>query len=161
MSIKKYKGRIQNNIEGFTLIEVIVFVGLISIIFVTGLALMTTSIRDSKINQHRIIASNYAQNLQETIRAEKEIDWITFSSKALQGDGNSYCFNTENITISTWPEIGECVSYSLDNLYKRTLTLTGNPDGSGVVNAKIKVEWVDAGNNYIVVNQTSYNRWEE
>lgn len=96
------KGPILSEVEGFSLIEVLIFVTIFSLFFIIAIASLTSSLRDMKINEHKILAVKYAEELIEWIKAEKEIDWNQFISQRM----NKYCFN--NQLSDNWPTIGEC-----------------------------------------------------
>ncbi len=127
---------------GFTLIEVILFVSLISVVFVTFASLSTVQLRSSRINEHKIIATHYAEELREWLRGEKEENWNTFIATRM----DTWCFNSE--PISSWGTLGIC-GYDLDNRYKRTVVLEAGENNTQVT-ADIVVSWMEGQNSYQV-----------
>jgi type II secretory pathway pseudopilin PulG len=140
--------------KGFTLIEVLIFITLIPLIFIAVSYITTYSLQNTKINQNKILATHYAEELKEWLRGEKEEDWNTFATVANMGN---WCFNNEPIT--DWDSHSRCgSSYGLNNLYKRDLTLTKDSDTQAT--AKITVEWKENNNTYKIPINTVFSLWE-
>ncbi len=132
--------------SGFTLIEVLVFVTIMSIILIAAVALTATSINQLKTQQYKILATHFAESLFEWLEAQKELDWQDFVSKATQ-NGKVYCFN--DLNISDWPGTsGSCSDYSLGanemfngkQIFKREVKLTKIGED---VKAAVTVTWKD------------------
>lgn len=81
--------------DGFSIIEILVFVSIISFLFITLTATVTASLRRMGTAESRVYATHYAEELQEWLRAEKETDWNAFIARDVSGSGTVYCFNTE------------------------------------------------------------------
>ena len=149
--------------KGFSLIEVIIFVGILSLFFVTGMVVFTASLRNIKVSEHKIVATQYAQELTSWIRVQKETDWNTFVDNYTAVDpGKTYCFN--NATIA-WPDpniANPCTNFSLGTpaIYKREITLIRSGTPPSKVEISITVAWNDAGNTYSVPLNTVLSRWE-
>ncbi|MFN4212440.1 MAG: hypothetical protein ACK4FL_00525 [Microgenomates group bacterium] len=142
--------------QSFSLIEVLVFTSILSLFFVVAAAVATASLRNMKINEHKILATRYAEELLEWLRGEKETDWNTFISRS---NNTTYCFSISPIT--SWPSQGSCSGYNGLNpaIYKRELTLT--TVGGGIqVNVSIVVSWQELGNTYSVPINTVFTVWE-
>ena len=142
-----------NRKKSFTLIEVLIFVTILSLFFVTAAAVTITSLRNLKIQENKILATRYAQELLEWLRGEKEADWNNFTTK-----NNTYCFNSS--PIPSWGSAGNCSNYGLNNLYKREVNL--NPQGNPPyqVNVSITVSWQELGQIYQVPLNTVFTVWE-
>jgi type II secretory pathway pseudopilin PulG len=154
--------------KGFSLIEVLIFTTILSLFFTMAIAVIIASLRDMKSNEHKIIATRYAEELLEWVRGEKDIDWNDFATTKAGGNtttsGSSitYCFNNETIA---WPtSTGECNADQLiQNIYKRDLTLSNIDCGSNLIcktNVRITVSWQDLGNKYTVPINTIFSIWE-
>ncbi|MCX7881306.1 MAG: hypothetical protein N2482_02205 [Patescibacteria group bacterium] len=141
------------NKKSFTLIEVLVFVTILTMVFITAISLTVVSLRNIKVNEHKILATHYGEELLEWLRGEKEIDWNTFISRTASAD---FCFNNLN-----WDFDGSC-NYSLCSIFKRTASFTNISSGGYVyqVNISIIVEWQDLGNTYQVPINTVFSIWE-
>ena len=142
--------------KGFTLMEVLIFVSVISLFFVTAAAITVASLRSLKTQERKILATRYAQELLEWLKGEKEADWNQFTNKA-SSSGTKYCFNTS--PINTWPNSGVCSTYSLDNLFKREANLTSG-GATQQVNVSITVEWQETGNTFKVPINAVFAIWE-
>ncbi len=144
------------NKEGFSLVEVLIFVSIMSVFFVVAIGIATASLRNMQFNQHKIIATKYAEDLVEWLRSEKETDWNVFTSKA----SGTYCFNAS--PIAGWPAGGSCSSYDINSLYKRSVVFTSSAVGGliSTVNVAVTVEWTEGGNIYKVPINTLFTLYE-
>jgi prepilin-type N-terminal cleavage/methylation domain-containing protein len=142
--------------KGFSLIEVLVFVSILGMFFVIAIAVTISSLRNMKINEHKILATKYGEELLEWFRSQKEKDFQVFATYA--GDsGTSYCFNSLRIS---WPGTGSCSTYNGLNppIYTRDaiLTKSGSPTTT-TVSVEITVSWQEIGNTYTVpINSVFY-----
>ena len=75
MAAKQHSG-------GFTLVEVLVFITILSGVFVTTLAIATQALRVSKTAEHRTLATHYADELSEWMLSESEEDWDALAKSA-------------------------------------------------------------------------------
>lgn len=136
--------------RGFSLIEVLIFVSILSVFFIAAISVSTVTVRNMKINEHKIIATRYAEELVEWLRSEKESDWESFSGRTA-----TYCFND----VLSWSLAGACSPpYGLDSFFKREATFTGTVV-AGVINqvsVDIVVEWQELGNTYKVPIKTVF-----
>lgn len=156
--------QIQRKSQSFSLIEVLVFVAVLSVFFVTSAAVVTVSLRNMKYNEHKIRAVRYAQEALEWIRGEKETDWNLFViNHSAGGSGKSYCFNSS--PIYGWPGTsGDCgASYSLDSFFKRDVAIT-RLDNSCTISCQVRVnvmvQWKDIGVGHTVPIQSVMSIWE-
>lgn len=125
MSIKKF---------GFTLVEVLIVITFVSLLFVSIATLASTSLRTTKVNEHKIIATHLGEELREWIRGEKEKDWETFISDRV----GTWCFNVEPIA---WSDTQEC-EYTLKDIFKRQAVINLNAEQTQATIA-ITVEWYE------------------
>lgn len=142
--------------KSFSLIEVIVFVAILAIFFVTSMGVVTFMLQNSKANEHKIVATQYAQELASWLRAQKESNWNDFV-----GAAGTYCFNNSSLP-STLQEAtsGSCGTYGLDSFYKRAATLTY--DGSTqTVRVTETVEWNEGSRVFSVPITAQFSRFEQ
>lgn len=164
----------KKNNKAFSLIEVLIFVSVITIFFVVSVSVTTVSLRNMKINEHKIKAAHYAEELVEWIRSYKEIDWLSFTSKVDNdnSDGScealSYCFNTLDNDFShagIWPAAGQCTTTGLNPvIYKREVTLKPESACGGTLNqihVRVDVRWSELNNNYDTPLETILSVWEK
>jgi len=144
MSIKK----------SFSLIEVLVFITILSVFLVISAAIITISMRQNMLKVNMLKATHYNEQLLEWIRSEKETEWSTFASNA----GNAtYCFNSDSFS---W---GNDCTIMLGDIYKRyadfvTTLVHGTPTQVVVT---VRTEWQEAGNTYSTKLHTLFTLWEE
>lgn len=143
------------NKKSFTLIEVLIFVSILSIFLVTASGVTIASLNNLKIQEHKILAVRYAEELLEWLRGEKEADWSRFTTYR-----GTYCFNSSPIT--SWPTTaGNCLVNSfLNNLYKREVNLTPQGNPTYQVNVSIIVSWQELGHTYQVPINSIFTIWE-
>lgn len=153
------------NLPGFSLIEVVVFVGILSMFFVAGISVATYSLQTMKSNEYKIKATQYAEELMEWIKAQKEIDWKSFVTNRV-GSGNSYCFNS---AITTWPVSGACLltdfnlpsDYSsTNNVFRRNVSLSGGDSPVTKVDINIEVQWKEPSGTITVPLTSTLTLWE-
>lgn len=151
----------KNNLNSaFSLIEVLIFISILSVFFVAAISVAVTSLRNMQINEHKIVATRYSQELLDWLRAEREEDWDTFHDRSI----GTYCFNDSDISWGDEPvEPEDCEDiYSLGTgiKYKREAELSNIVDSTTQVKIKITTEWQELGNTYSVPINTVVAIWE-
>lgn len=147
--------RIIKSQKGLSLMEVLIAVGILSMIFMAASMATTISLSRSKYNQNRILASRYADELEEWMAGEKEANWSTFVARSASAPGNTYCFNSGTLS---WPSIGSCgTTFGLNSRFKREAILSGT---GTQVDVEITVQWKDGANTYSVPVDTVYALWD-
>lgn len=155
----------KKSVGSFTLIEVVIFIGILSMFFVAGISVASYSLRTMKSNEYKIKATQYAEELMEWMKAQKEIDWQSFVINKV-GSGNSYCFNT---TITTWPAPGACLSTdfnlpsdysSTNNVFRRNVSLSGDGPPVTQVYVNIQVQWKEPSGTITVPLNSTLTLWE-
>lgn len=121
--------------KGFSLIEVLVFVTVLGIFFVAAISITTFNLRNMKIQEHRIIATRYAEEAIEWLKQEKEDGWIEFIARGSLG-GTTYCLNNSSLS---WGSPGSCAGYGLGTIYKRELLIKDSGE------TIMTVSWQDMG----------------
>jgi type II secretory pathway pseudopilin PulG len=153
MSIKK--SLLLKTTKGFSLIEVLIFVTILSLFLITAAAIITATIRQNSLKVNMLKATHYNEELLEWIKSERDIDWNTFVS---YGDsvGKTYCFTSEDISWS----MASC-SYDLAGMFKRygIIKTIGSPVSQ--VEVTVYTEWQEGGNINSTNLHTIYTIWEE
>lgn len=129
---------------GFSLIEVLVFASILSTFIVFAIAVTTVSLRNMKINEHKILATRYSEELMDWLRGQKETDFNSFASARASSGGITWCFNST--PISAWPSLSGACGAAFDGLvpaiYKRQVVLKSNGSPSVVsVTVSIQAQW--------------------
>jgi hypothetical protein len=151
--------------SGFSLIEALVFITILSIFFISAMSITLVSLRNMKANEHKIYATKYAEELKEWLKAQKEKDWFAFMEMG-SDSGTVYCFYNIN-GISEWPVSGTCTMPPIyrqledrgPSIFKREVLLTKN--GTDSVDAKITISWLELGNPYSITVATNFSVWEK
>ena len=130
--------------KGFTLIEVLVFVSITSLLLLAAVNITAISISRLKAEQYKVLGNYFMDSLFEWLAGEKERDWTNFYSKA-SSDGITYCFNQLDID---WPSsaggcgdefsLGVSEIFNGKNIFQREATLTTVGED---VKATIVVRW--------------------
>ncbi|KKP51970.1 MAG: hypothetical protein UR42_C0010G0009 [Candidatus Roizmanbacteria bacterium GW2011_GWA2_33_33] len=138
--------------NGFTLTEVLVFVTILSLFFISAVTITTFSLRNLKVQEHKILATRYAEEGIEWVKQEKEDDWQVFTTHT----GTNYCLNTLSWTS------GLCSTYSLGTpaFLKRDLLITNSGSPVNRVTTNLTVSWLENGIEQKVVLKSVYNLWE-
>jgi len=153
--------------KGFSLIEVLVFTGIVSIFFIVVASVATVSLRTARINQNKILATHAGEELMEWLKGEREADWNSFSQRS-----GTFCLNGN--LKNTWAETmlaekntsGQCsglneflgVGTIPPLIFKREVTL--NPLSSTQTDIAIRVTWMEIGVSYVIPIQSRFTLWE-
>ena len=154
--------------KGFTLIELIVFVTILSTILVTMAGFTVSIHRRLKINSHKVMANFAGENLKEWLNSRRLSNWPELQAMAtpVASPPQTYCANNQiNLSddISTVFTSGACSNYDgitgiSPQIFKRELSLIKDP--SGTVTSKITVFWLEDGVTYNVVFSSVYSFWQ-
>jgi prepilin-type N-terminal cleavage/methylation domain-containing protein len=153
--------------QGFSLLEVLVFISILSVFFVTAISISISTLKTMQVNEHRIIATRYAEELMEWLRSEKESSWEDFQSHFISW-GNSGCrvFNDENITDDWWSNADQtnCNSVS-DSVKLPPAKFTRKVDfnyqqATPKIDITVTVFWTEGGVSYSVPVQSSFTPWQ-
>ncbi len=126
--------------KGFSLIEVLVFTVVLGLFFVAAMAVATFNIKNMKIQEHKILATRFAEEGIEWVKQEKEDDWSIFITRDTLGE-TTYCLNNS----LSWGSPVSCASYGLGTIYKRELLIKNSGSPVNQVEAMITVYWQDMG----------------
>lgn len=161
--------------KGFTFIEVLVFITIISFLFITLTTTVITSLQRLQVTEHRFYATRYAEEVVEWLRSEKDADWAAFVSRDENaGTGTFYCFNRKlDFLNPTWPPAGlglpapdNCVYNGIIDgqpplIFKRYALLTGVSPDFKQVNIQVIVEWREGNRYYSVPLNTVFTDIDE
>lgn len=170
--------------KGFTLLEMMIFVTLMSIVLLTMVGYTIHVMKVMKANEHRLWANIYAENIKEWLDGERESsvgnvrfyasDEIpTYTNTTAQHASllNSatvrrYCLNNNFGDYNTMYSISfsNATSCSFGSLsppiYRRELFLIRNNVATGPVYVIIRVSWYEGGILNSVVLDNVYTDWE-
>lgn len=141
--------------KGFSLVEVLVFVTILSLFFVTAVAVTVFNLKNLKIQEHKIIATRLAEEGIEWAKQEKEDDWQIFITHS-----NSYCLNSSPLDWSVNTDCGSDYSLGPPNIFNRVLNITGSGNPVNSVTAVSTVSWLENGAEQTVIIKSILNLWE-
>jgi type II secretory pathway pseudopilin PulG len=153
MSLKK--SPVLSVSKGFSLIEVLIFVTILSLFLITAASIITVSIRQNSLKVNMLKAEHYNEQLLEWIRSEKEADWNTFTTNA-DGTGITYCFTDSSYSWNSSP-----CGYDLLGMFKRTALLKSFGNPATKVEVTAYTDWQEGGNTHSTKLHTIYTIWEE
>lgn len=154
------------NKSGFSLVEVMIFITILGLFFISAISLTIYTVRDMRISQNRVIASKYAQEMVEWLKAEKETDWSEFYSKASAIAPGCREFNMElGLQTSTyiWDNKTDTCTASTTTpreigIFRRKITFT--VPSTSLVQIKVNVVWKDGRLDQSVPIDTVFVPWQ-
>ncbi|OGK31034.1 hypothetical protein A3F29_03200 [Candidatus Roizmanbacteria bacterium RIFCSPHIGHO2_12_FULL_33_9] len=135
--------KITNNF-GFTLIEVLVVLSILSLFLLSAITVSIVSVRNLKSSENKILATRYAEGLSEWIRGQKESDWDIFIGKT-----GAWCFSEE--PILTWPlSTGNCLpNEKISSIFERKAVISYDSALDRII-SDVTVSW-DEGSETVAV----------
>ena len=146
--------------KGQSLVEVVVAVGAMSLLLVALLALVVTSIKNSRLAKDRAKAVALAQGGVELMRAYRDYSWTEFSSFAT---GDDYVLDSSWTVdiVGLGGVITGCdeLSYmDATNFYSRCVKLSSV--GASAVDIQVTVSWQEGSQLQQTVQNTRLSVWE-
>jgi Tfp pilus assembly protein PilV len=140
---------------GQSLIEVVVAVGVMSLLLVSLLSLISLSIKNSRLAKDRTLAVQLAQEGVELMRAYRDYSWSEFNAAV----GNVYVLPL-NWTVEDGLSTPGCdeTDFIIDAFFSRCVELSsGGIDG---VEAGVTVSWQEGTQLKQTVQTTRLSLWE-
>lgn len=133
--------------KGQSLVEVVVAAGAMSLLLVALLALMSLSLRNSRLSRDRAAAVAKTAEGVELMRAYRDYDWNGFLAKA---NGTNYNLPNnwvveDGLGAACGPTDSRCVRLS--------------PAG-GQVEVAVAVSWAEGGQTFATSQNTQLSLWE-
>lgn len=143
--------------SGQSLVEMVVAVGMMSLLMVALLSVTSLSIKNTRLAQSRTQAVGLVQEGVELMRAMRDFNWNNFYAKA---NGQSYIL-VDNWTVEMGlTQIGcsQTSYYDANNFFSRCVKLT--QIGAGNVNVEVIVYWQEGNQLKQVAQSTNLTLWE-
>jgi Tfp pilus assembly protein PilV len=138
---------------GQSLIEVVVAVGMISILLVALLSLVSLSLKNSRMAQARTQAVSLAEEGIELMRAYRDYSWTTILSQA----GNNYDLPVNWVVTDGLASL--CPDQpTINDTYWRCVDLV--LQGADELAVEISVSWIEGGQTFSTVQDTNLSLWE-
>ena len=147
----------KRNILGQSLIEVVMALGLITLIMVTVVAAASISITNSSFSKNQTLSTRFSEATLEWLRGERNEDWDYFLSQVVpEGLPLTRCF-----TALSWddPKLRSCsdTEYIPDTFLKREVDFyLFDPS---TVQITVRIYWQDAGGYHEVNSSTYLTNW--
>lgn len=141
---------------GFSLIEVLIFVTILSLFFIVAITITTFNLRNLKLQEHKILATRYAEEGVEWIKQEKEDDWQVFASHG--ATSLNYCLNS--LDWSTLTDCGSSYTLGPPFIFKRSLIITNSGSPINKATIELTVSWLDNDIVQKVVIKSIVYLWE-
>jgi Tfp pilus assembly protein PilV len=141
---------------GQSLIEVLAALAIILLVIVALIRATTISMKSSDFSKTQVLATSYAQEAIEWVRAERDRDWDNIADRA----GSTFCLNSES--LSDWPSSSLCSGdeeYGLAGRFKREVTLTAVGGEGNRVEVKVILSWQDASGEHQSQLTTYLSNW--
>ena len=135
---------------GQSLIEVVVAVGMIALLLTAVLALISLSVKNSRLAKDRTIAVGLAQQGVELMRTYRD---YSFTGLSGQADGTVYNL-PENWTVLTGLSASCPATNNIYSYYLRCVKLS---PGIEVI---VTVDWQEGSQNFQTVQSTNLSLWE-
>lgn len=139
--------------KGQSLVEVVVGVGMMSLLLVALLALISLSVKNSRVAKNRAQAVALANQGVELMRAYRDYSWDDFIDDA---DGSEYVLGA-NWTVGSELDIPDCDEdnfiYS-GSIFSRCVNL------SGEVDVVVTVYWQEGSKLNSTIQTTKLTIWE-
>lgn len=138
--------------KSFTIVEVLIFITLISLIYIVLLRTLTSVIKLNINAENKLIASFLGDELKEWLSGEKEVSWNFLFDKS----NKNYCFNNE---VINWPNSGLCLenNFSLKKRFKRELHLISKDDRIDYI---ITVYWREQNQPNFIQIKGLFAKWQ-
>lgn len=139
-------------IKSFSLIEILIFITILSLFFIAAMTITVFSLKSMKDQEYKILATHLAEEAVEWIKSEKEDDWSTFIGyDTSAGTGTTYCL--ENLD---WLSNFSCSDYNLGTpkIFKRELLIKNIGSPTYQVNTDITVSWLDSNKENKIIIKT-------
>lgn len=136
--------------KGQSLFEIVLALGLITLILTAVVGLASLSIKNSSFSQLQTTATRHVETTMEWLREEKESDWTNFYTFASNSSNSKWCFNNLSWADAT---LGECSDFISDTNFKREITFVTSLEPREV-QVMVDVNWLDSSG-YHEVSSTS------
>ena len=142
----------KKSISGQSLFEVVLALGVVTIIIVSLVLLTSNAIRNSRFSQNKTLATQYSQEAIEWLRGERDLDFDAFFDRA--ATSTTYCLQT-----LSWDKFTACSSSDTiaDTILTREVAISN--DSLTQVQVDVVVFWTDSQGLHEVRSLTNFTDW--
>lgn len=119
--------------KGQGLIEVLVALGIISIVVTALATVVITSMDNAQLSKNQNHALQYSQEGIEVVRQLRDQDYITFRNY-----NSTYCLSKGSNTLGA-----DCTNPNIDNFFLRKVRVVQSGCSANVASAVVTVSWAD------------------
>lgn len=142
---------------GFTLLEVLIVIGILSVFLLSAVTVSIVSVQNLKNSENKILASRYAEGLIEWLKGEKEKNWDGIDGLVSKATGVKRCF-VEPIEWPTSP--GDCsANQKINNFFTREAIITYY-DTSKRVTINATVSWNEGDETITIPINTIFEQYD-
>lgn len=146
----------KKTLKGQSLFEVVLALGVITLITVGIVILATNSIKNATFSKNKNIAAKYAQEAIEWLRSVRDTNPSLFITNSMVA---SYCLDS-----LSWANTGNCGSseYLGSTIYLRQVNFSSSVvSGKNLIEAEVVVSWRDPSGSHSVKSTTSFADYRE
>ena len=125
--------KIEKWVNGQTLIEVLVALGIISVIVTALGALVVTSMSNAQLSKNQNQALDYAREGMEVVRRLRDEDVVGFRNY-----NNTFCLDKGSGALGV-----DCVDPNIDNFFLRKVIVVQSGCTTNVSSVVVAVSWAD------------------
>ena len=145
---------------GQSIVEVIVVVGLVTLVLVGLITAITFSLSNAQFAKNKTLASKYGQESIEWFRNQRDtLGWTLFYTNATDA-GRNYCLQTLSWTSSACTSGSEIAG----TIFTRTAVLDGNGVSPGNnqdrVSIMVTVSWPQGSRTSQITLDTYLTKWQ-
>lgn len=138
--------------KGQSLFEVVLALGVVTLITVGIIILATDSIKNSSFSKNKTLASRFTQEAIEWVRNERDKNFSSFINRAIIP---KYCFDT-----LSWSNVGPCSGSEQipDTILTREVDLsTYTVSGKSIIEVLVVVSWNDSKGYHETRSSTNFS----
>jgi type II secretory pathway pseudopilin PulG len=138
--------------SGASLLEVIIAIGLVSVILMSLVSLSTKSVSNSTVSREKNQATRFTQETIEWLRQERDQSWTTFSDNVNRS--NTWC-----LPENDWDIPGACSGQVIANTgFEREVSF--NRPRADTIEVTVVTQWTESGNIHESRSATILTKWQ-
>lgn len=145
--------------SGQSLIEVIVAVGMMALLLTAVLALISLSVKNSRLAKDRTKAVGLVQEGIELMRTYRDKNWIALYTATGNTCGLNKTWTVEEDLIDSCDSCDSLAeNNSIDDFFRRCVQV--DADGGNQVNIQVVVSWQEGAQAQQTIQTTNLSLWE-
>lgn len=125
--------KIEKWASGQTLIEVLVALGIVSVIVTALVSIVVTSMSNAQLSKNQNQALQYSQEGMEVVRGLRDSDYVAFRNY-----NSTFCLGKGSVVLGA-----DCVNPNIDNFFLRKVTIVQSGCSPNVARVLVNVSWAD------------------